>query len=176
MEPSLSMTEWGWVQVKHLSTSKVKAAGRRGSYHLSVNNRKATSEATWGSRVYRDTHAAFTSSLNAHNQCHAENPIIPVMESYHIGFLSLSYKLNMRIRGESQHREREMIKKLLTMYHWKSETPTLCSCVATKVWKPGATPKPSSWTNGGSAWLWICTRTPASKAVSSGERQIETHC
>lgn len=46
--------------------------------------------------------------------------------------------------------------------------PTLCSWVATKVWKPGATPKPSSCTNGGSAWLWIWTRTPASKAVSSG--------
>lgn len=45
--------------------------------------------------------------------------------------------------------------------------PTLCSWVATKVWKPGATPNPSSWTNGGSAWLWICTRTPASNAVSS---------
>lgn len=53
----------------------------------------------------------------------------------------------------------------------KSATPTLCSCVATKVWKPGATPKPSSWTNGGSAWLWICTRTPASKAVSSGREE-----
>lgn len=54
-----------------------------------------------------------------------------------------------------------------TVYQYESRTPTLCSCVATKVWKPGATPKPSSWTNGGSAWLWICTRTPASKAVSS---------
>lgn len=44
---------------------------------------------------------------------------------------------------------------------------TRCSWVATKVWNPGATPKPSSWTNGGSAWLWICTLTPASNAVSS---------
>lgn len=48
--------------------------------------------------------------------------------------------------------------------------PTLCSWVATKVWKPGATPNPSSWTNGGSAWLWICTRTPASNAVSSARK------
>lgn len=59
---------------------------------------------------------------------------------------------------------------------------TLCSCVATNVWKPGATPKPSSWTKGGSAWLWTCTLIPASNAVSSArgdeqeaERQPKKH-
>ncbi len=50
---------------------------------------------------------------------------------------------------------------------WGQSSLTLCSWVATKVWKPGATPKPSSCTKGGSAWLWICTLTPASNAVSS---------
>jgi len=43
--------------------------------------------------------------------------------------------------------------------------------VATKVWNPGATPNPSSWTKGGSDWLWIWTLTPASNVVSSGRRR-----
>lgn len=45
--------------------------------------------------------------------------------------------------------------------------------MATKVWNPGATPKPSSWTKGGSDWLWIWTLTPASNVVSSGRRSGE---
>lgn len=44
---------------------------------------------------------------------------------------------------------------------------TRCSWQATKVWNPGATPKPSWSMNGGSSWLWIWTLMPASKDVSS---------
>lgn len=39
---------------------------------------------------------------------------------------------------------------------------TRCCWQDTKVWKPGATPKPSWSMKGGSSWLWICTFTPAS--------------
>lgn len=44
---------------------------------------------------------------------------------------------------------------------------TRCSWQETKVWKPGATPKPSWSMNGGSFWVWIWTLIPASNEVSS---------
>lgn len=49
------------------------------------------------------------------------------------------------------------------------EVFTRCSWQDTKVWKPGDTPKPSWWIYGGSSWLWICTRIPASNDVSSAQ-------
>ena len=36
-------------------------------------------------------------------------------------------------------------------FYERKQKPTLCSCVATSVWKPGEIPKPSSWMNGGSS-------------------------
>lgn len=50
--------------------------------------------------------------------------------------------------------------------------PTLCSWQETNVWNPGETPKPSWWMYGGSFWLWIWTRIPASSVVSSENGQI----
>lgn len=44
---------------------------------------------------------------------------------------------------------------------------TRCSWQETKVWNPGATPKPSWSMNGGSFCVWIWTLIPASNEVSS---------
>lgn len=51
---------------------------------------------------------------------------------------------------------------------------TRCSWQETKVWKPGATPKPSWSMNGGSFWVWIWTLIPASKEVSSINKEKVT--
>lgn len=47
------------------------------------------------------------------------------------------------------------------------EKHTRCSWQETKVWNPGATPKPSWSMNGGSSCVWIWTLIPASNDVSS---------
>lgn len=54
---------------------------------------------------------------------------------------------------------------------------TCCSWQDTKVWYPGAAPKPSWSMTGGSSWLWIWTRIPASYRVSSvGEEGPKPCC
>lgn len=52
---------------------------------------------------------------------------------------------------------------------------TRCSWQETKVWNPGATPKPSWSMNGGSSWVWICTLIPASNDVSSVDKKRLGH-
>lgn len=50
---------------------------------------------------------------------------------------------------------------------WSPPGHTRCSWQETKVWNPGATPKPSWSMKGGSSWVWIWTLIPASNDVSS---------
>lgn len=52
---------------------------------------------------------------------------------------------------------------------------TRCSWQETKVWNPGATPKPSWSMNGGSSWVWIWTLSPASNDVSSVDKKRWGH-
>lgn len=52
---------------------------------------------------------------------------------------------------------------------------TRCSWQETKVWNPGATPKPSWSMNGGSSCVWIWTLIPASNEVSSVDKNRSGH-
>lgn len=67
------------------------------------------------------------------------------------------------------------------MYFWdfisdiSFQRRTRCSWQETKVWNPGATPKPSWSMNGGSSWVWIWTLIPASNDVSSVDKKRWGH-
>ena len=134
--------------VSRTSTKKVKAGDRRGKFVIRLSTITMRPEASWeaGNRPII-SHTAGYSSFN---------------------LWAIRSMCGLEVKNSS--RKKMIMKMQLTVHQWRSGAPTLCSWVATKVWNPGATPKPSSWTNGGSAWLWICTRTPASKAVSSARK------
>lgn len=159
MVHSFSVIEWGWDRVKNLSGREVKATGRRGSSSfVCQQSPQDHREASWGDGDNTGTHKQPRADSPTHT-CTVVAYLAPylwmcVFEAKIRKTDDLIFFLSFKCHYSA-------------VYQWQLETPTLCSCVATKVWNPGATPKPSSWTNGGSTWLWICTRTPASKAVSS---------
>lgn len=107
MEQSFSVIEWGWVRVKHLSTSKVKASDGAGK--LSFVSQQSPRDHGGQRRVQRvlghtHTHTHVDACRKSH---HA-----PCGMLFITGVFYLYDNLDMWIRRGKQHKE-EMIKKAI---------------------------------------------------------------